>query len=195
MNDWLAQLLGTLIGTAVGFGLAMWWDRTKERGREDWLVQTWFAGNHSDIGGSYPEEESRLSDIALRWMVDELKAAMGDTVTVLDKQLVASPDPLGLQHSERTGMLNSQPAPLRFLTGSRLVWSHAARDIHPEAQLHPTVLNRLAASHVPQMGEVTAYRPESLRGHRDAKALYPAVGGKTASRPAHAASTIRAKAD
>jgi hypothetical protein len=32
--DWLAQLFGTLIGTGVGFGLAMWWDRKKERDRE-----------------------------------------------------------------------------------------------------------------------------------------------------------------
>lgn len=35
----------------------------------DWLQQIWFSGNHSDIGGSYPENESRLSDIALSWMV------------------------------------------------------------------------------------------------------------------------------
>jgi type VI secretion system (T6SS) phospholipase Tle1-like effector len=35
------------------------------------LVQWWFAGNHSDIGGGYPEVESRLSDIALSWMVEE----------------------------------------------------------------------------------------------------------------------------
>ena len=35
-------------------------------GKEDVLEpfeQVWFAGNHSDIGGSYPENESRLSDI------------------------------------------------------------------------------------------------------------------------------------
>jgi uncharacterized protein (DUF2235 family) len=43
--------------------------------RAEWLKQEWFAGNHSDIGGSYPENESRLSDIALGWMVDEAKAA------------------------------------------------------------------------------------------------------------------------
>jgi hypothetical protein len=29
-----------------------------------WLKQVWFPGNHSDIGGSYPEVESRLSDIS-----------------------------------------------------------------------------------------------------------------------------------
>ena len=37
----------------------------------DWLQQFWFAGDHSDIGGSYIENESRLSDISLQWMVQE----------------------------------------------------------------------------------------------------------------------------
>ncbi|SDG02432.1 Uncharacterized alpha/beta hydrolase domain [Bradyrhizobium brasilense] len=35
------------------------------------LVQMWFAGNHSDIGDSYPETEPRLSDNALTWMIEE----------------------------------------------------------------------------------------------------------------------------
>src|SRR5207244_4600670 len=37
----------------------------------DRLMQWWFAGNHSDIGGSYAETESRLSDIALQWMIEQ----------------------------------------------------------------------------------------------------------------------------
>ena len=156
----------------VGWGRSVDLHWHKERGREDWLVQVWFAGNHSDIGGSYPEEESRLSDIALRWMVDEAKAALGDAVTVLDDRLVTSPDALGLQHSERTGMLNAQPALLRWLSFSKVVWGKAVRDISPEAELHPTVLERLAAPHVPQMGEVKPYRPESLRAHRDGAKFY-----------------------
>jgi hypothetical protein len=32
--------------------------------------QVWFAGNHSDVGGSYPENDSRLSDTTLKWMLD-----------------------------------------------------------------------------------------------------------------------------
>jgi hypothetical protein len=35
------------------------------------LIQLWFAGNHSDIGGSYAEAESRLSDNALWWMIEQ----------------------------------------------------------------------------------------------------------------------------
>jgi uncharacterized protein (DUF2235 family) len=37
-------------------------------GEPEVFQQIWFAGNHADIGGSYPETESRLSDIGLQWM-------------------------------------------------------------------------------------------------------------------------------
>ena len=40
------------------------------------FLQAWFAGVHSDVGGgSYPESESGLSKIALRWMLDEARTA------------------------------------------------------------------------------------------------------------------------
>jgi len=35
------------------------------------VKQVWFAGVHSDVGGSYPERESGLSQIALQWMIEE----------------------------------------------------------------------------------------------------------------------------
>jgi uncharacterized protein (DUF2235 family) len=36
------------------------------------LVQAWFAGVHSDVGGSYLQPDSGLSDITLRWMLKEV---------------------------------------------------------------------------------------------------------------------------
>ncbi|HXZ14009.1 MAG TPA: DUF2235 domain-containing protein [Candidatus Sulfotelmatobacter sp.] len=39
------------------------------------VVEAWFAGVHSDVGGSYPEEASQLSKIALKWMLGEAEAA------------------------------------------------------------------------------------------------------------------------
>lgn len=39
------------------------------------LKQVWFPGVHCDVGGGYPEEESGLSKIALRWMLCEATAA------------------------------------------------------------------------------------------------------------------------
>jgi hypothetical protein len=71
-------------------------------------------------------------------------------------------------------MLNAQPAWFRLLTFGKAVWAKAKRDVHPEATLHPTVLERLAAPHVPQMGKVRPYRPESLTGHVAARRLYAA---------------------
>jgi uncharacterized protein (DUF2235 family) len=35
------------------------------------VKEVWFAGVHSDVGGSYPENQSQLSKIALRWMLCE----------------------------------------------------------------------------------------------------------------------------
>jgi uncharacterized protein (DUF2235 family) len=40
------------------------------------IKEVWFAGVHSDVGGSYPESESQLSKIALRWMVCEAELAV-----------------------------------------------------------------------------------------------------------------------
>lgn len=37
--------------------------------------QVWFAGVHSDVGGSYPESTSGLAKIALEWMMVEARAA------------------------------------------------------------------------------------------------------------------------
>jgi hypothetical protein len=39
------------------------------------IKELWFAGVHSDVGGSYPESESQLSKIALQWMVCEAELA------------------------------------------------------------------------------------------------------------------------
>jgi uncharacterized protein (DUF2235 family) len=39
------------------------------------IKEVWFAGVHSDVGGSYPEQESQLSKLALRWMFGEAQVA------------------------------------------------------------------------------------------------------------------------
>lgn len=35
------------------------------------VKEVWFIGSHSDVGGGYCEEESGLSRISLKWMIDE----------------------------------------------------------------------------------------------------------------------------
>jgi hypothetical protein len=39
------------------------------------VKQVWFAGVHSDVGGSYEEAEAGLANITLRWMLKEAEAA------------------------------------------------------------------------------------------------------------------------
>ena len=77
------------------------------------LRQVWFTGDHSDVGGSYPENKSRLSDNALQWMLDQIKEL---------------PDPLLLDETVlRVLSLRDRPAarrmpqgPFRYLGPSRL---------------------------------------------------------------------------
>lgn len=138
------------------------------------FVQLWFAGNHSDIGGSYPEAESRLSDIALKWMVEEAQSVPCPLLVNHDS-LRLYPNPGGLQHDEVEGMADTiharSPWWLRWLTG-RFNWRTAYRDPKPIATLHESVRKRFALPSVPgQCGEAP-YRPEALRKHEDFKQLY-----------------------
>ena len=65
------------------------------------LMQTWFAGVHSDVGGGYaPDDEGRLaSDIPLLWMMQQARQAG----LALDPHLADSlhPDPLAPLHRSR----------------------------------------------------------------------------------------------
>src|SRR5262249_530825 len=65
----------------------------------DWLQQFWFAGNHSDIGGSYVENESRLSDTALQWMI-EAAQKIPNGLKIDRSVLQLNPAPDGMQHDE-----------------------------------------------------------------------------------------------
>lgn len=68
------------------------------------VEQVWFPGVHSDVGGGYPE--TQLSDIPLRWMLDEARAAGlaldGDVMT----KRPLSPLPTGTLHDSKTGLYN-----------------------------------------------------------------------------------------
>jgi uncharacterized protein (DUF2235 family) len=64
------------------------------------IEQVWFPGVHSDVGGGY-EDDWRLSDLALDWMLSRLRDVahlhIPLTVTISDNLL-------GKAHDERTGM-------------------------------------------------------------------------------------------
>jgi uncharacterized protein (DUF2235 family) len=94
------------------FRPAQWFPKplpSPEHGPKD-LLQVWFAGCHSDVGGGFPEEESGLSKCALAWMIGEaaeqgllfvperLREMLGQGATAYIK-----PDPNAALHDSLTG--------------------------------------------------------------------------------------------
>lgn len=166
----------------------------------DRIKQIWFAGNHSDIGGSYPEAESRLSDIALLWMIEQAteiphKLKIGPVFANGEKipNTGADGNPLhlfpagdGVQHCEVAGMEDTidrtLPKFVRHLL-PKLGWPVALREIHNEARLHKTVLPRLRLPEVQQCAGRGPYRPEALRHHNECQEFYPQAPNITASQP------------
>lgn len=123
-----------------------------------WLDQIWFAGCHSDVGGSYLEDESRLSDIALDWMAGELKACI-PSIIITSELLVTNPDSLGLQHDEI------------WMTKRwyfKRKWKRDPRHVEAQFRLHQSVVDRLAASAVPELECSRPYRPTQLAAHPQA---------------------------
>jgi hypothetical protein len=122
----------------------------------EWFEQIWFAGNHADIGGSYPENEARLSDIAMKWMLD---AAVSVGLKHDPSLLHLYPDPTGPQHDE------TRSSVFKY-AGKRV------RTIGPDFPLHESVIARLNAGKVLNYDRYEDYRPANLRDHKDAKGLY-----------------------
>jgi uncharacterized protein (DUF2235 family) len=164
--------------TRADFDRVGWGSVKAVRGRVDGepepLIQMWFAGNHSDIGGSYPEVESRLSDIALDWMIEQAKSIPGPLL-IEDDQPHRFPSPDGVQHCEIAGMRDAvealTPSFLRRFTRS-VTWKEKVRDITSNAMVHPSVKERFDLPCVVQCAGSGPYRPKALIGHNDFKEYY-----------------------
>ncbi len=150
----------------VGWGAASANRPNKDEQGIDTFQQFWFAGNHSDIGGSYLENESRLSDITLAWMIEAAEKIKGGIK--LDKsvlQLYPSPD--GMQHDQRK---EGFPVLTKWL---RLTWSGKLRKIPvPDTTLHDSVYDRFKLPAVVQYDIAAPYRPETLRTHEQLANYY-----------------------
>jgi hypothetical protein len=146
-----------------GRGTVKWPDRKDEPEQFD---QIWFAGNHADIGGSYPENESRLSDITLKWMVEFInkKIPEPNRVIVDEGLLKLYPSSDGMMHDEC----------MVGVGGTSLQWDRAIRDVPDTAQLHETVYERLAMKSVRNYTSFGPYRPAALQSHLEAKKFFEA---------------------
>jgi uncharacterized protein (DUF2235 family) len=123
------------------------------------IRQVWFAGVHSDVGGSYPEPESGLSKLALEWMVREaVQAGLVVDESRLARILgkaggdVATPDPEAKIHNSlRSFWILLELFPRRFYDSSETppVWRWKfplaeRRQVPEEALLHNSVFVRRA---------------------------------------------------
>ena len=119
--------------------------------------QVWFAGVHADIGGGYPENESRLSDVTLQWML-AAASILPNGIKHNSEVLRLYPDPTGPQHDEcKAGH-----------------WQRGTRTLPPaddggpsRAVMHRSVYARMAAATVVQYDTLSAYRPDNVRNHID----------------------------
>lgn len=140
------------------FGRVQWNIDMLRDNTSAWFEQIWFAGIHANIGGGYSENESRLSDITLQWMMQ--KAASVPFPIRIDAQyLKLFPASSGMQHDERRSGV--------------IPWTFGLRQIDPMAPLHPSVLERFKLPSVLVYDRMAEYRPEALRNHEDLQAYYP----------------------
>jgi hypothetical protein len=136
-------------------------DDTRKETRDEYrnihFEQVWFPGVHSDIGGGYIENEARLSDGSLSWMLaaaSMIPAGIKHDPTVLQLH----PDALGPQHDE-------------FKAGH---WEFGLRDLPRDlggkvkpVEMHKSVYVRFRATGVVQYDAEKPYRPDNLREHPD----------------------------
>lgn len=130
--------------------------------------QVWFPGNHADIGGGYEENELRLSDICLQWMLDGA-TAIPHPVKLDPSVLVTHPAPEGRRHDEvRSGF-----GIITMLTGK--TWSEQHRKLPSnDAPMHRSVYERFDLRAALEYDTWRPYRPETLRNHVDFEKYYKA---------------------
>jgi uncharacterized protein (DUF2235 family) len=184
-------------------------DLAEEPGKPARLKQVWFAGVHSDVGGSYPDNEAGLSDTALGWLLGEMASIPG-APSVNTARLTIFPDHAGPQHDERKsardGIVGAVPLGLGRLIPERLktlmTWAKKERNCvllsatgPVAAVLHPSVLARFGEKAVPIYWRDYPYLPPPFAHHPDVAVFYPAGwqppgATRTATRPSPVARLI-----
>ena len=140
------------------------------------IKQVWFAGVHSDIGGGYPETESRLAKIPLLWMMKEAqehglkfrqrlpnRLVLGQNPENRPREYVA-PDPLGKIHNSMSWgwhLLEYIPKKIKYQEWKDrksflgfYIPNAEPRFIDPEANIDPSVYER--------QDDVADYNPVNL---------------------------------
>jgi hypothetical protein len=119
------------------------------------LKQVWFPGVHCDVGGGYPETQSGLSKIALKWMFQESEAAgllinpvRRDTVLGYGDSEYVSPNANAELHESLKGIWwLAEFIWKRHWNWQEHEWEHRAnlgrrRTIPPRSLVHKTAFER-----------------------------------------------------
>ncbi len=124
---------------------------TRDAGGNLYFEQVWFPGVHADVGGGYEENESRLSDVSLNWML--AAASMIPNGLKHDASVLClHPDAGGPQHNEQKGTW----------------WKFGARRLpSTDAVMHKSVYHRFAAGPVTVFDAIAYYRPQNVNAHVD----------------------------
>ena len=126
--------------------------------------QIWFARNHADIGGSYPENESRLSEYLSNGSpISSVRACRARDVLTLTGHY------LTMMHDEIMA---------GGVGGTCIPWGKKQRPGLVEGELHSTVIDRLNRSSVRNYTSYGRYRPLNLEKHRKAAQYFPHHDGR-----------------
>jgi uncharacterized protein (DUF2235 family) len=149
------------------------------------VEQVWFPGVHSDVGGSYPEDESQLSKGALEWMVceaerAELKVNADVKAAVLGGQApYVKADATGKLHKSLKGLwwiaevwpkLHRKKVGDKWRTGIRFNLGRRRRPIPDGSLVHVSVEQR--------MNGIASYRPKNLCPPADLRTKYKVVADR-----------------
>ena len=141
----------------------------RARGDAEWFIQLWFPGCHSDIGGSYAETESRLSDLSLSWMLGEATSVV-DPLIYDESKLHLFPDAVGVQHCEIRKLKDLYPS--WWPEFARFSWPAKDRTEALGSPMHESVAIRFEAAVVRDCGAACSYRPATLRKDPRFRELY-----------------------
>lgn len=92
------------------------------------LEQVWFPGVHSDVGGGYPENETGLSDIALKWMLGK-----AESLNLNFDSLAINPNPMEAMHETYAGFYTLQEKNIRPIGISDSKKRNTNESLHPSA--------------------------------------------------------------
>jgi uncharacterized protein (DUF2235 family) len=100
------------------FKATLWHQKTNAKNQV--LEQVWFQGVHSDVGGGYPQSESGLSDISLKWMLGKAQSC-----NLKFENIDMNQDPMAQKHESykgfyRLGGKNIRPIDLNEFTKESL---------------------------------------------------------------------------